>query len=93
MGAAGLFGGRVALQLTAAVPATMALLYLLLILYFRTRGGYKKEVVLSATSQGGEYLDAGDYWKPAESDAIQRKQEEIRRANEEIQRNPGRDKS
>jgi len=42
---AGLYGGRMALKLTAAVPATMALLYLLLILYFRISGGYKAEVL------------------------------------------------
>ncbi len=39
---ASLFGGRTALQLTAAVPATMAVLYLILILYFRLQGGYKR---------------------------------------------------
>lgn len=39
---AGLYGGRMALKLTAIVPATMAVLYLLLILYFRTQGGYKR---------------------------------------------------
>src|SRR5262245_52328284 len=39
---AGLFGGRMALQLTAAVPATMAVIYLLLILYYKARGGYKQ---------------------------------------------------
>jgi hypothetical protein len=38
---AGLYGGRQALKLTSLVPLTMALLYLLLILYFRSRGGYK----------------------------------------------------
>ena len=30
-----------ALKLTAYVPATMAVCYLLLILYFKARGGYK----------------------------------------------------
>jgi MFS family permease len=40
--AASLYGGRMALMLTAAVPATMAVLYLLLILYFRFTGGYKR---------------------------------------------------
>jgi MFS family permease len=40
--AASLYGGRMALKLTAAVPATMAVLYLLLILYFRFTGGYKR---------------------------------------------------
>jgi MFS family permease len=39
---ASLFGGRMALKLTAAVPAAMAVLYLLLILYFRLQGGYKR---------------------------------------------------
>ena len=38
---AGVYGGKMALKLTAAVPATMAVLYLLLILYFKTQGGYK----------------------------------------------------
>jgi MFS family permease len=39
--AAGLYGGRQALTLTSYVPATMAVLYLLLILYFKATGGYK----------------------------------------------------
>jgi MFS family permease len=34
-------GGRMALKVTAAVPALMAILYLALILYFRAKGGYK----------------------------------------------------
>jgi MFS family permease len=36
------FGGREALICTAAIPATMAFCYLLLILYFRAIGGYKQ---------------------------------------------------
>jgi MFS family permease len=36
-----LFGGQMALKLTALVPATMAVLFLCLIMYFRMRGGYK----------------------------------------------------
>ena len=36
---ADLHGGRMALKITAAVPATMALLYLLLIAYFKAKGG------------------------------------------------------
>jgi MFS family permease len=43
--AASLFGGRMALQWTALVPATMAVLYLLLLAYFRVKGGYKKIVI------------------------------------------------
>ncbi len=40
--AATLEGGRKALAVTAAVPAAMAVLYLLLILYFKAKGGYKQ---------------------------------------------------
>ncbi|MBL8826830.1 MAG: MFS transporter [Planctomycetaceae bacterium] len=39
---AGIFGGREALRITAYVPATMAVLYLLLVVYFRLTGGYKQ---------------------------------------------------
>lgn len=39
---AGIYGGRKALELTAYVPLTMAVLYLLLVLYFRATGGYKQ---------------------------------------------------
>jgi MFS family permease len=39
--AASLEGGRRALKLTALVPATMALIYLAFILYFKARGGYR----------------------------------------------------
>jgi MFS family permease len=39
--AAGLFGGRQALKLTALVPATMFACYLLLLGWFKMRGGYK----------------------------------------------------
>jgi len=42
---AGLYGGRQALKLTSFVPLTMAVGYLLLILYFRSRGGYKAKNV------------------------------------------------
>jgi MFS family permease len=38
-------GGRMAFRLTALVPATMALLYLLLLLGFKLRGGYKPVVI------------------------------------------------
>jgi MFS family permease len=36
-----LYGGQMALQLTAAVPAMMAVLYLMLIIWFWSQGGYK----------------------------------------------------
>src|SRR5262249_2391396 len=39
-------GGKMALTWTAAVPAAMAVGYLLLILYFMSTGGYKAEVLL-----------------------------------------------
>lgn len=39
--AATLEGGRMALKVTAAVPAAMAVLYLALILYFKAIGGYR----------------------------------------------------
>jgi MFS family permease len=39
--AANLEGGRKALKVTAAIPLTMAVLYLGLILYFKAKGGYR----------------------------------------------------
>jgi MFS family permease len=41
VGAANLYGGQTALRLTAYVPAAMAVIYLLMILGFKARGGYK----------------------------------------------------
>lgn len=38
---ANLHGGRMALKWTSLVPATMAVLYLLIFLYFKAKGGYK----------------------------------------------------
>jgi hypothetical protein len=43
--AAALHGGRMALKLTSYVPATMAVCYLILILYFKARGGYRAAVI------------------------------------------------
>ncbi|HBE70748.1 MAG TPA: MFS transporter [Planctomycetaceae bacterium] len=43
-------GGRMALKITAAVPALMAVLYLLLILYFKATGGYKASHVETSES-------------------------------------------
>ena len=45
--AATLHGSRMALQLTALVPATMALIYLGMILYFKSQGGYKPKILVS----------------------------------------------
>jgi MFS family permease len=41
IGAADLYGGQMALRYTGMIPATMAVCYLILILYFRSIGGYK----------------------------------------------------
>ena len=38
-----LYGGRMALKLTAAIPATMACIYLGLILFFKMKGGYRAQ--------------------------------------------------
>jgi MFS family permease len=38
---AGIFGGQMALKLTSYVPLAMAVIFLLLIIYFRATGGYK----------------------------------------------------
>jgi len=42
-----LYGSRMALKLTAAVPAIMAVIYLGLILYFKTKGGYRPQEMIS----------------------------------------------
>jgi MFS family permease len=54
-----LFGGQMALTWTAIVPATMAVLYLILILYFRSQGGYKKVDLAGAeaSSKGPGWTD------------------------------------
>lgn len=49
---AGIYGGKMALKLTAYVPAAMAVCYLLLILYFRSIGGYKAVHIESPESLG-----------------------------------------
>jgi hypothetical protein len=41
LGESRLFGGKQALLYTAAVPATMAVCYLLLLLFYKVTGGYK----------------------------------------------------
>ncbi len=49
---AGIVGGKMALKLTAYVPAAMAVCYLLLILYFKSIGGYKAVHIESPESLG-----------------------------------------
>jgi hypothetical protein len=39
---ANIYGGQQALKITAGVPATMAVCYLLLVVYFVSKGGYKQ---------------------------------------------------
>ncbi len=51
--AATLEGGRMALKITAAVPAIMGVLYLLLIFYFKMTGGYKALHVTGEQIAGG----------------------------------------
>jgi len=50
-----LYGGQMALRKTAIVPAIMALGYLLLIIYFRFKGGYRAEVLHGAPPDGEKY--------------------------------------
>jgi len=57
---ASLYGGRMALMLTAAVPATMAVLYLFLIVYFKLTGGYKRvELETDSTTEPGGMVASG----------------------------------
>ena len=50
---ADLYGGRMALKITALIPATMAALYLLLLIFFRLSGGYKTLHVTGEQETGG----------------------------------------
>ena len=61
---ASLFGGRMALKITAAVPAAMALIYLGMILYFRTKGGYRPQILISKHEEA--LLMTGGVTGPAE---------------------------
>jgi len=54
---ADLYGGRKALQTTAAIPATMAIVFLLMILYFKARGGYRQVHIEGAGSAAHESAD------------------------------------
>jgi MFS family permease len=61
---AGIFGGRMALKVTAMIPATMAICYLLLILYFRAIGGYKAVEITGGTAHESSF-------SPSAEDAIE----------------------
>lgn len=52
---ANLAGGREALKATALVPLAMAVGYLLLVIYFRSKGGYQVEVLHGAKPDGEHY--------------------------------------
>ncbi|HLJ94887.1 MAG TPA: MFS transporter [Gemmataceae bacterium] len=62
--AARLYGGKMALTYTAVVPAAMAVGYLILIIYFRTRGGYKAQVLVGHMAKDEEFT--GGVEGPAE---------------------------
>ncbi len=50
---ANIYGGQQALKITAAVPATMAVCYLLLVMYFVSKGGYKQIHLTGEQVSGG----------------------------------------
>lgn len=50
-----LYGGRMALNRTAFVPAAMAVGYLILLVYFRMKGGYQVEVLQDRPIEGERY--------------------------------------
>ncbi|MAT13819.1 MAG: MFS transporter [Planctomyces sp.] len=52
---ANIYGGRMALRYTAIVPFMMAIGYLILVIYFRAKGGYKQEVLHGEEPDGERY--------------------------------------
>lgn len=52
---AGIYGGRMALKCTALVPLFMAFGYFILVLYFRSKGGYQVEVLHGEKPEGEHY--------------------------------------
>jgi hypothetical protein len=60
-----IYGGRKALQVTSLLPVTMAACYLLLVIYFVTKGGYK---AVHLDASGREVEVAHD---PAEEEALE----------------------
>lgn len=52
---ADIYGGRMALKWTSLVPAMMAVGYLILVVYFRAKGGYKVEVLHGQQPEGEHY--------------------------------------
>lgn len=60
------YGGQMALKVTAGIPATMAIGYLLLLIYFRAIGGYK----LVEIGPGGKEVETS--YEPTAEDAVYR---------------------
>lgn len=60
------YGGQMALKVTAAIPATMAVGYLILLIYFRAIGGYK----LVEIGPGGKEVETSQ--RPTAKEAIYR---------------------
>jgi MFS family permease len=58
------YGGQMALKVTAAIPATMAVGYLILIIYFRSIGGYK----LVEIGPGGTEIETN--YEPSAQEAV-----------------------
>ena len=50
-----MYSGRMALKVTAWIPAGMAVGYLILAIYFRAKGGYRVEVLHGAKPEGEHY--------------------------------------
>lgn len=50
-----LYGGRMALKVTAIIPFCMAIGYLILVIYFRAKGGYKQELLHGHPAEGEEW--------------------------------------
>ena len=59
-----LHGSRMALKLTAIVPMAMAVIYLLMILYFKAKGGYRAQEIVSKHEEAMKM--AGGIEGPAE---------------------------
>ena len=58
--AANLHGGRQALKATAVIPASMAVGFLILLIYYRSIGGYKVLNVDGTVANDGHGSDGGD---------------------------------
>ena len=54
-----IYGGQMALKLTAAVPAAMFVGYLILVMYFKSQGGYKT-VEIGGEESGATVDDSGN---------------------------------